>query len=60
MFDVEKCEAVSSTDLRLEDIKMSLRPAIGVVAMDGRFEWIKDNVPMRMDPERGELVVAEV
>ena len=60
VFDVEKCEAVSSTDLRLEEIKMSLRPAILAVAMDGRFEWIKDNVPMRMDPERGELVVAEV
>lgn len=60
VFDIEKCEAVSSTDLRLEDIKMSLRPAIGAVAMDGRFEWIKDNVPMRMDPELGELVEAEI
>ena len=60
VFDVEKCEAVSSTDLRLEDIKMSLRPAITAVAMDGRFEWIKDNVPMRMDPERGELVEVEI
>ena len=60
VFDIEKCEAVSSTDLRLEDIKMSLRPAIGAVAMDGRFEWIKDNVPMRMDPERGELVEVEI
>ena len=60
VFDVKKCEAVSSTDLRLEDIKMSLRPAIGSVVMDGRFEYIKDNVPMRMDPERGELVVADV
>ena len=60
VFDVEKCEAVSSTDLRLENIKMSLRPAIGAVAMDGRFEWIKDNVPMRMDPERGELVEVEI
>ena len=60
VFDVEKCEAVSSTDLRLEDIKMSLRPAIGAVAMDGRFEWIKDSIPMRMDPERGELVEVEM
>ncbi len=58
VFDVEKCEAVSSTDLRLEDIKMSLRPAIGAVVMDGRFEYIKDNIPMKWD--NGELVKAEV
>ena len=56
VFDVEKCEAVSSTDLRLEDIKMSLRPAIGAVAMDGRFEYIKDNIPMKWDKDSGELV----
>ena len=60
VFDVEKCEAVSSTDMRLEDIKMSLRPAIGAENVDGRFEWIKDNVPMRMDPERGKLVEAKI
>ena len=60
VFDVTKCEAVFSTDLRLENVKMSLRPAIGAENIDGRFEYIKDNVPMRMDPERGELVVAEV
>ncbi len=58
VFDVEKCEAVSSTDLRLEDIKMSLRPAIGAVVMDGRFEYIKDNIPMKWD--NGKLVEAEV
>ncbi len=60
VFDVEKCEAVSSTDLRLEDIKMSLRPAIGAVVMDGRFEYIKDNIPMKWDQDSGELVEAEV
>lgn len=60
IFDVTKCEAVFSTDLRLENVKMSLRPAIGAENIDGRFEYIKDNVPMRMDPERGELVVVEV
>ena len=53
MFDVTKCDAVSSTDMILESIKMSLRPAIGAENVDGKFEWIKDNVPMRMDPERG-------
>ena len=58
VFDVEKCEAFSSTDLRLDDIKMSLRPAIGAVVMDGRFEYIKDNIPMKWDD--GKLVEAEV
>ena len=60
VFDVDKCEAVSSTDLRLEDIKMSLRPAIGAVVMDGRFEYIKDNVPMKWDQDSGKLVEADV
>ena len=60
VFDVEKCEAVSSTDLRLDDIKMSLRPAIGAVVMDGRFEYIKDNIPMKWDKDNGKLVEAEV
>ena len=58
VFEMEKCEAVSSTDLRLENIKMSLRPAIGAVVMDGRFEYIKDNIPMKWDD--GKLVEAEV
>ena len=60
IFDVSKCEPVFSTDLRLESIKMSLRPAIGAENVDGRFQWIKDNVPMRMDWETGRLVKVEV
>lgn len=60
VFDVEKCEAVSSTDLRLDDIKMSLRPAIGAVVMDGRFEYIKDNIPMKWDKDNGKPVEVEV
>ena len=60
IFDVTKCEAVFSTDLRLEDVKMSLRPAFGAENIDGRFEYIKDNVPMRMDWDSGELVETEV
>jgi len=51
---------VSSTDLRLDDIKMSLRPAIGAVVMDGRFEYIKDNIPMKWDKDNGKLVEVEV
>ena len=56
IFDVSKCEAVFSTDLRLENIKISLRPAIGAENIDGRFEYIKDNVPMKLDKNSGLLV----
>ena len=60
VFDVAKCDAVFSTDMRLESIKMSLRPAIGAENIDGKFQWIVDNVPMRMDCETRRLVEAEV
>lgn len=56
VFDPAKCEAIFSTDLRLDNIKMSLRPAIGAENIDGRFEYIVDNVPMRLDSEKHELV----
>ena len=60
VFDVTKCEAIFSTDLRLEDVKMSLRPAFGAENIDGRFEYIRDNVPMRMDWDSGKLIEAKV
>lgn len=60
IFDTAKCEAVFSTDLRLEDIKISLRPAIGAENIDGRFQYVIDNVPMRFDPESGKLVEVSV
>lgn len=56
VFDISKCEPVFSTDLRFEDMKISLRPAIGAENTDGRFQWIKDNVPMRLDGNSGKLV----
>lgn len=56
IFDTSKCEAVFSTDLRLEDIKISLRPAIGAENIDGRFEYIIDNVPIKIDYETGKFV----
>lgn len=59
VFDVTKCEAIFSTDLRLENIKMSLRPSIEAENIGGRFEWIKDNVPMRMN-EDGQFVECDV
>lgn len=60
IYDVSKCEPVFSTDMRFEKMKISLRPAIGAENVDGRFQWIKDNVPMRWDGELNRLVEAEV
>ena len=60
IYDVVKCEPVFSTDMRFEDMKISLRPAIGAENRDGQFQWIKDNVPMRWDKELNKLVEAEV
>lgn len=60
IFDTSKCEAVFSTDLRLENIKIGLRPAIGAENIDGRFEYIIDNVPMRIDHKNGKLVEVQV
>ena len=59
IFDTTKCEAVSSIDLRLDNIKMSLRPAIGAENVDEMFEYIVDNVPMRLDHETMKLVEVE-
>ena len=60
IFDTSKCEAIFSTDLRLENIKIGLRPAIGAENIDGRFEYIIDNVPMRLDHKSGKLVEVQV
>ncbi len=60
VFDVSKCEAVFSTNMRLENLKMSLRPAFGAENIDGRFEYIIDNVPKRLDKKSGQLVEVEV
>lgn len=60
VFDVSKCEAVFSTDMRLENMMMSLRPAFGAENIDDRFEYIIDNVPKRLDKKSGQLVEVEV
>lgn len=60
IYDVSKCEAVFSTELRLENIKIYLRPAIGAENIDGRFEYIVDNIPMRMDKATGQMIEAEI
>ncbi len=58
VYDVSKCDAISSTDLKLEDMKITLSPAIGAENIDG-FEYIIDNVPKRLDKETKTLVEVE-
>lgn len=60
VFEVAKCEPVFSTDLRLDNIKISLRPAIGAGGIDDQFEYIVDNIPMRLDKESRRLVEVRV
>lgn len=60
IYDISKCEPVFSTDLRFENIKISLRPAIGAENIDNKFEYIVDNIPKRINKETGELVQVEV
>lgn len=60
VFDISKCEPVFSTDMRLDNIKMYLRPAFGAENIDDRFEYIVDNVPMRLDKKSRQLVETEV
>lgn len=56
IFDTTKCEPISSTDLRFENTKISLMPAIGAENIDGEFEYIVDNIPMRFDKDSKKMV----
>ena len=60
VFDVSKCEAVFSSELRLENMKISMCPAIGAENIDGHFEYIIDNIPMRLDRDSKKLVETKV
>ena len=60
IYDISKCEPVFSTDLRFENIKIYLRPAIGVENIDNKFEYIINNIPMRINKETGKLVQVEI
>lgn len=60
IYDISKCEPVFSTDLRFENIKIYLRPAIGAENIDNKFQYIVDNIPMRLDKETRKLVQAEI
>ena len=45
IFNYEKCEAISSQDFRLENIKLTARAAIGSANYDGDLFYIVDNDP---------------
>ena len=60
IYDISKCEPVFSTDLRFENIKIYLRPAIGAENIDNKFEYIINNRPMRINKETGKLVQVEI
>ena len=49
IFNYEKCEAISSQDLRMEDIKLTARAAIGSANYQGDLYCIKDNKPEYRD-----------
>lgn len=60
IYDISKCEPVFSTDPRFENIKIYLRPAIGAENIDNKFEYIINNIPMRINKETGKLVQVEI
>lgn len=51
IFNYEKCEAISSQDFRLENIKLTARAAIGSANYHGDMHYIVDNEPKYFDFE---------
>ena len=56
IFNYEKCEAISSQDFRLENIKLTARAAIGSANYDGDMHYIVDNEPKFIDFEKHSFV----
>lgn len=51
IFNYEKCEAVSSQDFRVEEMKITARAAFGSANYHGDLTYIKDNEPIYLDLE---------
>ena len=51
IFNYEKCEAVSSQDFRVEEMKITARAAIGSASYQGDLFRIQDNEPRYLDLE---------
>ena len=49
IFNYEKCEAISSQDFRIENIKLTARAAFGSANYDGDMCYIVDNEPKYYD-----------
>ena len=49
---LEKCEAVSSQDFRIEEMKITARAAIVSANYQGDLSYIKDNEPKYLDFEK--------
>lgn len=52
IFNYEKCEAVSSQDFRIEEMKITARAAIASANYQGDLSYIKDNEPKYLDFEK--------
>ena len=60
IFNYEKCEAISSQDFRIENIKLTARAAIGSANYDGDLCYIVDNEPKYYDFSRSPFVDNEM
>lgn len=52
IFNYEKCEAISSQDFRIENLKLTARAAIGSAEYNGDMHYIVDNEPKYLDFEK--------
>lgn len=55
IYNFEKCEAISSQDFRIENIKLTARASCGSANYQGDLFYIKDNVPLYLDLEKMNL-----
>lgn len=60
IFNYEKCEAISSQDFRIENIKLTARAAIGSANYHGDMHYIVDNEPKYLDFEKFPFVDNEI
>lgn len=51
IFAYDKCEAISSQDFRIEDIKITATAAFGCADYQGDLTCVKDNKPLYLDLE---------
>lgn len=56
IFNYDKCEAISSQDFRIEDIKLTARAAFGSANYQGDLFYIKDNEPRYLDYEKFPII----